>query len=172
MQEETGTQRDYDNDGVGFGCDDDELVPRIYVINGMTRDNIGTFEHNSSEGYLVAMEQLWQDRFQYPEDQMINTVTVYDDPFNEDKTPTKPTLTDPIGGIAFGIEKGGDAADVIKEALYDPGDGIPRFTQRLYDDNLEDLQDNPLVAKQKLLLIGHSGGGAMAANLAAMLTVS
>ena len=51
------------------------------------------------------MEQLWQDRFQYPEDQMINTVTVYDDPFNEDKTPTKPKLTDPIGGIAFGIRR-------------------------------------------------------------------
>ena len=57
VQEETGTQRDYDNDGVGFGCDDDELVPRIYVINGMT----GTTSGPSSTTRLRATWLQWSN---------------------------------------------------------------------------------------------------------------
>lgn len=44
-----------------------------------------------------------------------------------------------------------------------------KYTRQVYNEIAADLRDNPLVPGQTVILMGHSGGGAVTANMAGML---
>ena len=58
------------------------------------------------------------------------------------------------------------ACEVVGEYLHGERG---RYTQQVYNEIAADLRDNPLLPGQTVILIGHSGGGAVAANVTGML---
>jgi hypothetical protein len=162
---------DYDGNGIGLPCDREEAerIPRIYVVNGVTTDNQGD-DGWSSDGYLSTMVDnliAWG----YPRTEVRNTVRVYDDPYDLDGFGPKK--------LRVLAQLVGDIFDVLDETNWWNGGAYSscdfegdaaRFSVRTCKDILKDLEEHPLAPGQEILLIGHSGGGAIVANVSRMLT--
>jgi pimeloyl-ACP methyl ester carboxylesterase len=58
------------------------------------------------------------------------------------------------------------SVEVLQEHVYGERG---RYTEQIYNEVAADLRDNPLAPGQSVILMGHSGGGAVTANLSGML---
>jgi len=120
-------------------------APRIYIINGITNA-----EGANANGRARQMANYWETKWGYDPDQIKATVAVY----NKKDSGHAEDIND--------IDNEMDAAQDGRKGEY---------TNRVYNWILKDLakDKNPLVPGQRLILIGHSGGGAIASNLAPLL---
>lgn len=75
-------------------------------------------------------------------------------------------INDGANTVFSGINKVYGGAQVIGEHLQGEQGG---FTQSTYDYIQYDLENNPLLPRQSVMLVMHSGGGAVGDNLVAML---
>jgi WXG100 family type VII secretion target len=174
------------------GRPDKTIRPRIYIINGINSD--GNVPGGYGDDQSVATERLLE-RYGYDPDQVKSTSAIYLKPQGTQLTGTAFTGTR-FGGWASGIDwltaKGAAlvnditnwGAQTINNAwgsIRGFGQGIGevvdeylrgeqgRYTQQVYNEIAADLRDNPLLPGQTVILIGHSGGGAVAANVTGML---
>jgi len=170
------------------GRPDKTIRPRIYIINGINSD--GNVPGGYGDDQSVATERLLE-RYGYDPDQVKSTSAIYLKPQGTQLTGTAFTGTR-FGGWASGIDwltaKGAalvnditnwgaqtsnnawgfirGVGEVVDEYLRGEQG---RYTQQVYNEIAADLRDNPLLPGQTVILIGHSGGGAVAANVTGML---
>jgi WXG100 family type VII secretion target len=170
------------------GRPDKTIRPRIYIINGINSD--GNVPGGYGDDQSVATERLLE-RYGYDPDQVKSTSAIYLKPQGTQLTGTAFTGTR-FGGWASGIDwltaKGAAlvnditnwGAQTINNAwgsIRGVGEVVDeylrgeqgRYTQQVYNEIAADLRDNPLLPGQTVILIGHSGGGAVAANVTGML---
>ncbi len=142
----------------------------------------------------VAVERLLE-KYGYDPDQVTSTSAIFIAPKGTNLTGTALTgthfggLLSPIdwlmGAAASTVNTVTDAgADFINQAsgaavgsIYGSVEVLAeyisgehgKYTERIYNEIAADLRDNPLAPGQTVMLMGHSGGGAVTANLAGML---
>jgi|YNPBryunderm2012_1023409.scaffolds.fasta_scaffold10056_1 WXG100 family type VII secretion target len=170
------------------GRPDKTIRPRIYIINGINSD--GNVPGGYGDDQSVATERLLE-RYGYDPDQVKSTSAIYLKPQGTQLTGTAFTGTR-FGGWASGIDwltaKGAALVNDITNwraqtinnawgSIRGVGEVVDeylrgeqgRYTQQVYNEIAADLRDNPLLPGQTVILIGHSGGGAVAANVTGML---
>lgn len=158
-------------------------APRVYVVNGI---------NNRGQG-LPEIQQYLLDRG-YPADQVQLTAPVYDtnlqslvgdwrgtqvqgtdtgfaplDWLTDRAARGTNWLTDKIansaGSFSRGVLAGTNTVLGSGQVATEYVTGGSTQTQRVYASIQEDLANNPLAPGQQVLIIAHSGGGAIASNL-------
>lgn len=173
----------------------DPPAPRIFIINGI--NSAGDVAGKRGDDDAIALEQLFES-YGYDPDEVMSTSAIYTvaPPPSISGTNLSGTsfggLGSPIDwltrgvadkvnvvtgagaevfnrgaqfvGLAEGSIQG--SAEVFQEYVQvDQG----KYTRKIYDEISHDLRKNPLLPGQSIVLVGHSGGGAVAANLTGML---
>lgn len=123
-------------------------TPRIYIINGITSDTggpetIGEWSHE--------MELFWEAHG-YPADQIAATVQAYDDPHTPKYVDVRRVQ------MEFGRSTWANPQPLIGSETHDQLEWIR-----------SDLSTNPLARNQEIILVGHSGGGALAAAVGRLM---
>ncbi len=166
-----------------------EVPPRIYVVNGINAiPGADGLDDNARN-----MEKLLE-QYGYDPDQVTALPCVYEKQIGHVNLQTNLQGTQsggwlsPVdwftgagagvvnwasGGVNQIANKGIDVANTVigsgqvaqEYVLGDQG----HYTQQTFDAINRDLAQNPLVPGQKIILIGHSGGGAIVSNLAGMV---
>jgi len=141
------------------GRPDKTIRPRIYIINGINSD--GNVPGGYGDDQSVATERLLE-RYGYDPDQVKSTSAIYLKPQGPKLIVNN--ITNWAANEGLGIGQG--IGEVVGEYLLGERG---RYTQQVYNEIAADLRDNPLLPGQTVILIGHSGGGAVAANVTGML---
>ena len=151
--------------------------PRVYFVNGInSAGNVPGYVGDDQSVDLMKLFQKWG----YDESQLVTTLPIFLRP-----KPTNLSGTH-FGGLLSPVDwitgAGADlvnkftrseiyssiygSAEVLRE--YMMGSNGP-YTQDVYNNITDDLQRHPLAPGQTIVLVGHSGGGAVVANLAGMI---
>jgi len=167
--------------------------PRIYFVNGI--NSAGNVPGHIGDDQSLALKSLF-DKWGVDSTQLVATPAIYLKPPPTDLEGLDFSgthfggLLSPIdwitGSVATGVNAVTDAgADAINRLtrtdVYSSVNGSlevwdeyvngpnGRYTQDTYAFIIKDLEKNPLAPGQSIVLIGHSGGGAVVANLAGMI---
>jgi WXG100 family type VII secretion target len=118
-----------------------EPAPRVYIVNGINCDD----PSGTPGSFQRTMKETMQ-KYGYPEDEIVALNAIYNT-----QTPFKTLVgVDQVMWEYINKEKG-------------------RYTEEISQQILLDLQNNPLAPGQKLVLVGHSGGGAVMSNAVSIL---
>ncbi|NHZ72605.1 MAG: WXG100 family type VII secretion target [Aquificales bacterium] len=170
--------------------------PRIYIINGINSEGNITVDGQVIIGddNSVAFERLLE-QYGYDPSQVLSTPAIYTSPQTDlNGTNLHGTnlggwfspvdwLTDAGSWAINGVtDAGADGINAVTgsnlyQTIYNSGEVFVEYlsgdeggyTQQLEAFIRNDLERNPLLPNQTVWLVGHSGGGAPAANLAGML---
>ncbi|HEY1011330.1 MAG TPA: hypothetical protein VGE07_01415, partial [Herpetosiphonaceae bacterium] len=163
--------------------------PRIYVVNGINSTGADGQIPQDSGGFAQFLAQHG-----YDPNQVTGVPAIYNTNINTHLQGTNLQGTN-FGGILSPIDwlTGGGAKIVngvtgAGASIINGGSGLAntmigvgevvaeytagengRYTQETYNFIQQDLQRNPLMPGQSVMLIGHSGGGAIVTNLTPML---
>ncbi len=165
--------------------------PRIYIVNGI--NSAGNVPGQIGDDQSVALRELLIAHG-YDPDQVVATPAIYLTPRINWRPNFEGThyggLLSPVDWITGKLAQGANtlvggaihqanrilgntvvsslygSAQVVRE--YVQGSQGP-YTQQVYQFILNDLQRHPLAPGQSIILMGHSGGGAVVANLAGMI---
>ena len=140
--------------------------PRVYLINGINATSPDGIPNPS----MAEFEQFLEAHTTIPGSDIVATPAIYNTDLRDllhgslwPMDPGKRFLLDKILGFAntpYG------AGEVSQELLLGSSGN---YTRETADFIAQDLIRNPLKPGQKILLIGHSGGGIVASNLAGTL---
>jgi WXG100 family type VII secretion target len=121
-----------------------EPPPRVYIVNGINckepRGTPGAFQLKFKENMV---------RLGYPEDQIVALGAIYNTDYK--------FINYPMGIVQVQQEY----------VLGENG----KYTRQVYEEIMDNLNPihNPLAPGQKIVLVGHSGGGAVMSNVVSML---
>ncbi len=141
-------------------------LPRVYIINGITGNNRETDPADNdhydmrrgkrSVEMVNFMQGSTDGHHAYPSEYVTSTIEIYNRPQTDGWHP----------GPDAAHEKNFDTNDV-KDEMKDGQNGY--YTKLTEKWILDDIKKNGLLPGQEILLIGHSGGGAVAANMTSIL---
>lgn len=163
--------------------------PRMYIVNGINAKDGDGVPHTDS----AAFRQFLADRG-YDPNQIVAMPAIYNTNYVTDLkgTDLKGTnhggwlspvdwltgagagIVNKVTGAGAGLINGGSqlfntvvgVSEVVQEyTMQDQG----KYTRETYANIVNDLKQNPLLPGQTVMMIGHSGGGAVVSNLAPML---
>ncbi len=177
--------------GGGGGSSSAPPPPRIYIVNGI--NSAGDVPGQIGDDQSVALRDLLINHG-YDPNEVKTTPAIYLTPRIRWRPDFEGThyggLLSPVDWITGKLAQGANtliggaihqanrilgnrivgsvygSAEVVRE--YVMGSRGP-YTQQVYQYILNDLQRNPLAPGQSIVLMGHSGGGAVVANLAGMI---
>lgn len=165
--------------------------PRIYIMNGINSDGNcvdknGKKYHGDDDS--VALEHLLE-KYGYDKDQVKSTQAIYLKPLPEIKatnlsgtnlggflspvdwvTQRGSSLVNTVTGWGEAATKGFNTAYGVKEVIDEyNANGQGYYTTKIYEEIAADLKANPLLPGQEVILVGHSGGGAVEDGVAVRL---
>lgn len=164
-------------------------APRIYIVNGINANPNAPLNERGPEQFRQSLIDHG-----YDPNQVNVTPLIYDTNYHTDLQGTQLQGThhggllspiDWLTGAGATVINGvtGAGATVVNGAVsgfntlvgvhqvtqeYTQG-ANGQYTQRTYNFIQQDLQNNPLLPNQSVVLIGHSGGGAIVGNLTPMI---
>ena len=151
--------------------------PRVYFVNGI--NSAGNVPGEVGDDQSVALKRLFE-AWGYDPSQLRATHAIYLRPKPTHLTGTNfgglLTPVDWITGGVAGLINRFTASDAYS-SLYGAGEVLREYimgskgpyTQKIYAEIQNDLMRHPLAPGQSIVLVGHSGGGAVVANLAGMI---
>ncbi len=153
--------------------------PRVYFING-----INATEHGAPEPEMIDLKHMFATNTFIPEHNLVPLNAIY----NQDSAQilNNPFATGlqgwqkdlglfgyPVGYVAHVfsplISSPVTTAVGVNQVLQEQSSGGAMYTKQMYAEIQANIVHDPLLPGQKVIIVAHSGGGAVASNLVPLL---
>lgn len=189
--ENSGPNVKSDNTEPGYAGSPGIPAPRVYVVNGI--NSLGNEPGKIGDDDSLAFESLLE-RYGYDPNEVRSTPAIYLRPFPGEFSGTDLTGTQyggwlrpvdwitnsgarGINALTGGVAAIGNQAAYVSSSVYGAVEVTAeylhgehgKYTQATYDFVRFDLARSPLLPNQDIILVGHSGGGAVVDDLPGMI---